>query len=232
MNPDFDDPDRDRRTFLIEVLQHSRGQDFSLFGTGVSSVLEATDLIIDLLLQLSQLLEEGTSLSEQSNPEIGFSEWHQDALGNPKQFRIVENRKQYWNEPLAKQLRELASSFVGLKRSEFEGSLYLPTLSPSQEVSYSGSKVRPYCSKKNKGRNQKAQKYYNIRHDRRKAEQKNHLNQPLVENEPSSRNSAKEIPRVKGYSSISSSSFPESKKGKRTWTDTLRAKGTLRRRLW
>jgi hypothetical protein len=225
MNPDYADPERDRRAFLLEILKAQEGHEFSLYGTGVSSVLEATDLIIDLLLQTSQLLKEGTSLSEQVNPEIGFSEWHQDALGNPKQFRIVESRKQYWNEPLGDELLALAESFVRLKATEFEGSLYLPTLSPANEVHDNRSKCRDDRSEKKDRRSAKAQKYYHVRHTRRKTEQKKHSNQPKVGSNAPTRFPIKGKPRIKGYSSISPKIQSPEKVKDRRWKQALIEQG-------
>jgi hypothetical protein len=179
LSGDYSSPDYDleQLNFLLSVLNESKALNFSLSGTGISSIRAATDLIIDLLTKLSQLFKEGSSLSEQVNPEIGFSEWHQDALGNPKQFRIAQSRKQYWNESLGKELMDLACRFVALKRTDFEGSLYLPSLAHREKLLVDDNEISPKGFKNRKPRKNKRYHYYRIR-QRRKAESHAHFNSP------------------------------------------------------
>jgi predicted small lipoprotein YifL len=110
-----------------EILDAARSLDFFSSQDVTSTRLPALfQIMIEAALQASNLLEKGIDQLQRGSAELGFSEFEQDPLGNPKQFRSNRIARTIWNPQLAKQLRNLAVHLVGIRRSAFKGLLYSP----------------------------------------------------------------------------------------------------------
>ena len=110
----MDTLDKDRLDFLIRSLTQAKKFGFSSLSSPVEILLEAGT---DLLLVLSNNFERGRK-SLPLNAEIGFSQDFQDALGNPKQFRI-QRKNPVWLDPqIAQYLRKMASFLVAVKNRQ------------------------------------------------------------------------------------------------------------------
>ncbi len=75
------------------------------------------DCAIDIMLLLRRMFELGAA-SQLPNIGIGFSDWEQDVLGNPKQFRITSPSKYYWDPNADEFFTQLAQTFVEIKNQK------------------------------------------------------------------------------------------------------------------
>ena len=117
--------DKDRLDFLIRSLTQARKYGFSSLSSPVEILLEAGT---DLMLILSDKFDKGAK-SLPLNKEIGFSQFSQDALGNPKQFVIQKKNPMFQDQEASKYLKKLASFLVALKnRQSFSKALRLAEL--------------------------------------------------------------------------------------------------------
>lgn len=106
--------DKDRLDFLIRSLTEAKKYGFSSLSSPMEILFESGT---DLLLVLAQNLEQGKQALP-LNPELKFSEFQQDSLGNPKQIKIQKLNPIYFDPEAAKYLRQIASLLVALKNRQ------------------------------------------------------------------------------------------------------------------
>lgn len=152
-------------------------------------------IMIEALLQSANLLEEGINQLQRGTAELSFSEFQQDPLGNPKQIFSRKTARSIWNPQLGNQLRILADTLVGIRRSAFQGLLYSPKdgvtlLNKSHQTPARGV-----------DRQQKTDHFYRLRQSR-KAHKKNSPNRKNASMRTTTRKQSRNLPSFRSDSSL------------------------------
>jgi hypothetical protein len=107
--------DENRIDAWIRIFQEAKQFGFSFPSSPIEPLLE---VMVDLSLQLSNLLQEGMRTWEhRSNKTLKFSETQVDALANPKVITSEKRRNLAWDPLIAHFFKELSQTLVRLKQS-------------------------------------------------------------------------------------------------------------------
>ena len=105
--------DRDQIKFQIEILTEALNMGYSSPSSPVEPLIE---VVIDLLLKLGNVLQEGRAFWKgRKNPSIKFLDFA-DELANPKSIKIWDRRESAWNPELAKYFKQVALDLTKIKR--------------------------------------------------------------------------------------------------------------------
>lgn len=157
--------DKDRLQDLIEYLQLASKTGFSSLSSPIEFLLETAT---DLCLIISSQLKEGM-MTRQNNPEIKFSEFQSDDLGNPKQISIRKTSKFIWDPETASFVKKLASFFVLIKKGKI---LHDSLIESGVSSSLSLRKEQEQKEKKHKkSSSQKNSAYYRRQRNKRRENQ-------------------------------------------------------------
>lgn len=106
------------RSLLNQAIQYGYDLSFDEKSSLTFSPVEILlDALIDILLIIWRYYQYGTE-GLKKNQGLGFSPKYQDALGNPKQFRINFPKEYFWDPKAQEIFLNLASTFVKIKNKE------------------------------------------------------------------------------------------------------------------